>query len=397
MAFFIYEKKLRKNLSYLREKEELMQYKILETHTQMPIENFFRIGKRDGNAKRNFLFLSKVIGKHLETNPKQMRDVASDLVTLVPWVEKEDLCIGFAETATGLAMEIASQFGCSYISTTRDCFDGKIPICFEEEHSHATTHHLYLREEKRDRIVLVDDEITTGNSMMNVIVELKKRTGAKKYTVLSILNWMNEAQKKKVQKLEKREGIRIIFQSLFVGEITEIKEETFTSNDYDICDTHHKGDMLCLPISMQRENQRLCLSGRSLMNHEDFLFLQLTARRIANRLDHILKKEWQNLVILGHGEHIYLPFLVALRLGEKRKNVCVKTTTRSPIVPDQTTIFDRTIFQDSKGETYSIYNKKLMEAADAVLFLSETDDIEQIEVPKLTSNLIPILLKEENV
>ncbi|MFQ7118904.1 MAG: phosphoribosyltransferase domain-containing protein [Intestinibacter sp.] len=44
---------------------------------------------------------------------------------------------------------------------------------FLEEHSHATNHNLYYEDLKylkdKEEIILVDDEITTGNTCINLI------------------------------------------------------------------------------------------------------------------------------------------------------------------------------------------------------------------------------------
>lgn len=57
-----------------------MKYKILKKD---PIfqndKDIFQLGKRDGNTKRNFLFLSKWIGKHLECKPSDFTKIVIEL------------------------------------------------------------------------------------------------------------------------------------------------------------------------------------------------------------------------------------------------------------------------------------------------------------------------------
>ncbi|WP_348653863.1 phosphoribosyltransferase domain-containing protein, partial [uncultured Psychrobacter sp.] len=56
------------------------------------------------NPKRAFLFVSKVLGRHIPVAPSTMRDAFTDLANLVPSdLPKPILVIGMAETAVGLS------------------------------------------------------------------------------------------------------------------------------------------------------------------------------------------------------------------------------------------------------------------------------------------------------
>lgn len=56
------------------------------------------------NPKRAFLFVSKVLGRHIPVAPSIMRDAFTDLANLVPNNLPEPiLVIGMAETAVGLS------------------------------------------------------------------------------------------------------------------------------------------------------------------------------------------------------------------------------------------------------------------------------------------------------
>ena len=152
------------------------------------LDDLIIMGKRINNPKRNFLFISKVLGKHIEAKPKVCKEIGLKLARLI--VDKEERSyknnekisvIGFAETATGLGMAVASYIKNSYyITTTRECItELKSILKFEEEHSHATTHKCFPLDKDKlvnsEKIILVDDEITTGKSMINIIKELKDK------------------------------------------------------------------------------------------------------------------------------------------------------------------------------------------------------------------------------
>jgi len=68
------------------------------------------------NPKRAFLFVSKVLGKHIPVAPSVMQRSYSDLASLVPTDLAGPICvIGMAETAVGLGAgvyrELKKQHG----------------------------------------------------------------------------------------------------------------------------------------------------------------------------------------------------------------------------------------------------------------------------------------------
>ncbi len=58
-----------------------------------------------------------------------------------------------------------------------------------------------------DTILFIEDEITTGNTILNFITEFKKLNKRTKYAVASILNWQNMAH----ASTYKEENIYIIY------------------------------------------------------------------------------------------------------------------------------------------------------------------------------------------
>ena len=150
--------------------------------------------------------------------------------------EELTLVLGFAETATGLGMAVASAIKDSYyITTTREpIIDMKSCFDFEETHSHATSHQCFLNDINHlnvDRMILVDDEITTGNTMLNLIESLENNLPYKnrKYTVLSILDWRNEDQIKLYETFCKEHNVDIEVVSLISGYIENDDNTVYTS------------------------------------------------------------------------------------------------------------------------------------------------------------------------
>lgn len=173
-------------------------------------EDIVHICKRKNNAKRDFLFVNALQGKHLCVSPSTAftlyEELAEAIRMTIPFEEKV-VVIGFAETATAIGHYIACALeNCIYyMQTTRETMEGVSPLLeFKEEHSHATEQLLYGDFEilkKCDRILFVDDEISTGNTILNFIKALENIGIQSKYSVASFLNWQNEEWSKKFDTL----------------------------------------------------------------------------------------------------------------------------------------------------------------------------------------------------
>ncbi|VTP59691.1 Uncharacterised protein [Serratia rubidaea] len=115
------------------------------------LETLFEIAERR-NPKRAFLFVSKVLGRHIPVAPRVMRQVYRQLAGQFPASLPEPvLFIGMAETAVGLGAgvfdEVRRQYRHSvYLTSTRHPVEGELLCEFKEEHSHATDHLIYLPE-----------------------------------------------------------------------------------------------------------------------------------------------------------------------------------------------------------------------------------------------------------
>ena len=141
------------------------------------------------NPKRAFLFVSKVLGRHIPVSPSIMRHAFTDLAELVPDDLPEPvLVIGMAETAVGLGAGVHQVLQqrypeAIYVTTTRHPVHGAPLLArFLEEHSHAQDQLLYgspdaeLQQQilNSKSIVLVDDEASTGKTFVNLIHALQQ-------------------------------------------------------------------------------------------------------------------------------------------------------------------------------------------------------------------------------
>ena len=142
-----------------------MKIEIKKNIYDIDLKDLIVMANRANNEKRNFLFVSKILGKHIEVKPDVCKIIGYMLASLTcerhkntnvimesfkgkennlkEWFKTEYRCkdnvavLGFAETATGLGMAVASAIKDSfYLTTTREnIIDMKSILKFEEEHS----------------------------------------------------------------------------------------------------------------------------------------------------------------------------------------------------------------------------------------------------------------------
>ena len=169
----------------------------------MPIytqENTLRLARRYRNAKRAYLLVNPLQAKHLPVSPaaalEMMEALGHQLAERYPGAS---LVVGFAETATAIGAAAARCLGegCVYLHTTREPFSpGEHWISFCEEHSHAVEQtlcadHLEAYLARTDTVIFLDDEISTGKTLRNMIAQLRERypaLGEKTLVAASILN-----------------------------------------------------------------------------------------------------------------------------------------------------------------------------------------------------------------
>ena len=140
------------------------------------------LAKRWQNSKRSYLLVNPLQAKHCPSDPGQalamMRSLGRQVAEHYPQAR---LVIGFAETATAIGATLASCLGpdCWYIQTTREnVLGGQNWVDFQEEHSHAVEQKLCgdrLAEaiEHSPQLVFVDDEFSTGQTLLNMVNQLR--------------------------------------------------------------------------------------------------------------------------------------------------------------------------------------------------------------------------------
>jgi hypothetical protein len=343
----------------------------------LPLDDLFMMAARI-NKKRSFLFVSKVLGKHFPINPNKGLLTSALLAARYYEVVKGGECasknhwvssfllnepsftrsafipkiihpliIGFAETATALGHAFFDCFeSADYVHTTREVLDGQHPvITFEEEHSHATSHRCYMpldMIENNREIILVDDELTTGKTALNIIRSIHARFPRNEYTIVSILDWRSVENRQQFKQLEKSLGITIHVVSLIAGkvQVTEQKEIAEQSEiNHGFPDRSANIEAIYLPALFEVVDFPSVLSnGR--VNHTPFLLEtgrfginsdlnRQNQQKITEAASFLKRKRsGRKTLCLGTGEFMYLPMKIAAEMGP---SISYQSTTRSPI------------------------------------------------------------------
>lgn len=168
-------------------------------------ETTLRVAKRYRNAKRAYLLVNPLQAKHMPVSPTEaltmMRTLGAGLQQEFPGAR---LVLGFAETATALGAAVASRLGpdCAFLTTTREAGEGPGWVRFLEEHSHAAEQKLWGGDldallQETDTVLFVDDEISTGKTLRNMVTQLTRRwpaLGEKTLVAASLLNRVTPEQ-----------------------------------------------------------------------------------------------------------------------------------------------------------------------------------------------------------
>ncbi|WP_436844135.1 phosphoribosyltransferase [Streptomyces subrutilus] len=183
------------------------------------------------NPKRAHLLVSQVLGKHVPQSPATVYAAGYGLGERVRALLGADgaaraVVLGYAETATGLGHCVADGLGAApYLHSTRRPVPGVEPAGgFEEAHSHATS-HLLLPEDPgllagSGPLVLVDDEFSTGNTVLNTIRDLHTRHPRAHYVVVALVDMRSPADRDRLTAFAAEIGARVDLIALASGTVT---------------------------------------------------------------------------------------------------------------------------------------------------------------------------------
>lgn len=345
---------------------------------QYSIDDLVRLAKRDNNTIRPYLYVNPIQGKHIPSSPNKITEMCETLAMKVndKYMTDSLYVIGFAETATGIASVISSYLNNVkyYQNTTREYKEDEEYIYFTESHSHARDQMLRLVDlddciNNIERIVFVDDEVTTGETICNLIdvISNKYKSKKMKFTIVSLINSMTPSRIHELENI----GIECVFLISLPFEYkknkiinTPIKKELHSvANNNIVVDC----DELCFE---SRFNPRKIIKFTDYIE-ENKQFSNLIKCKL-------ITKHYESVLVLGTEEFMYPTICVGKMLEDEgiADSVRVHSTTRSPIIASD--YYDYPLkhryqirsFYDADRITY-IYNIKSYEK---VLILTDATD-----------------------
>lgn len=284
-------------------------------------ESLFAFAERE-NPRRAFLFVSKVLGRHIPVRPSVMAGTFERLAAKIPAdLPGPVLVIGMAETATGLGAGVHRAFSVTrpdalYMVSTRHSLGTELFTRFEEEHSHATAHliHLPIDPDIREMmlsarsLILVDDEASTGQTFVNLYRALADAGLARLERVVTcvLTDWSDDAVR------------------TALGETCEQVSLLRGAYHFDEDCTATLPDMAGTSV--------VALGKWPLIPEQDWG--RLGVRHVDDCLAPDLQiKPGESVIVLGTGEFVWQPFLLAERLQRAGADVWFSATSRSPIAP----------------------------------------------------------------
>lgn len=314
------------------------------------------------NPKRAFLFVSKVLGRHIPVAPSTMRHAFTDLANLVPSDLPEPiLVIGMAETAVGLSAGVHQALQTRYpnallLNSTRhaqhddihDSSSDSLLTTFSEDHSHASQHLIYQSADTVTQaqllasktLIMVDDEASTGNTCVNVVTALRNAglTELEQVHLTTLVDWslsQNQADSAEDTIAIRLPNIDFQRHHLLSGAwtwtdapnpepITMPSVDTTEAGSHTLGDTGNWGRFPTLD---------------STDGFDNYLLKFQTAFKVFNKQAQSEKEQFdkkqlpKRILVLGSNEFVWLPFLLAEWLETQTQNSTVNFSalTRSPI------------------------------------------------------------------
>ncbi|MBO4260311.1 phosphoribosyltransferase [Streptomyces griseorubiginosus] len=317
------------------------------------------------NPKRAHLLVSNVLGKHVPQSPSVVYGHGFALgrrVRALLGAEEaaEAVVLGYAETATGLGHSVADGIGSApYLHSTRRPVAGVAPAGgFEESHSHATS-HLLLPENPGllagdGPLVLVDDEFSTGNTVLNTVRALHERYPRQRYVVVALVDMRSPADAGRLEDFAREIGARVDLVTSASGTVN-LPEDVLEKGrnlvaKYEVADLGARGCAesaataawaRSAPTNPHPAAKRVDLlwprnlpdGGRHGFTPANRTRLDHALPAMAARLAEALPQDAHRVHVLGFEELMYAPLRLARELEQiTDAEVTYSTTTRSPVL-----------------------------------------------------------------
>ncbi|AGS69293.1 phosphoribosyltransferase [Streptomyces collinus] len=308
------------------------------------------------NPKRAHLLVSHVLGKHVPQSPSVVYDHGLRLGRRVRALLGDTeaaaaVVLGYAETATGLGHCVADGLGLApYLHSTRRPVPGLTPAGgFEESHSHATS-HLLLPEDTAlltgdGPLVLVDDEFSTGNTVLNTIRDLHARHPRRHYVVVALVDMRSAEDSARLDRFADDIGARVDLVAAASGTV-RLPQDVLSKGQELVARHTPAGPEDTAPAAAHRpphdtRTTRIDLhwppalpdGGRHGFTPAHRARLETALPAMAARVAEALPATARRVLVLGFEELMYAPLRIARELERTHPaEIRYSTTTRSPVL-----------------------------------------------------------------
>ncbi|KJY43265.1 phosphoribosyltransferase [Streptomyces sp. NRRL B-1568] len=316
------------------------------------------------NPKRAHLLVSNVLGKHVPASPSRVYEAGAGLGRRVRALLGDAdagraVVLGYAETATGLGHAVADGIGLApYLHSTRRAVPGVPSVGgFEEEHSHATS-HLLLPEDPDffsgdGPLVLVDDEFSTGRTVLNTIGALHGRFPRSRYVIVALVDMRGAGDRARLTEFARELGARVEVVALASGTVS-LPDGVLERGQQLVAEASSPSAGAFVPTFLRDDcpqTQRVELGwpvglpdgGRHGFTPEHRARLEAALPGMAAKLTSVVgttrpadddaAQPPRRVLVLGTEELMYAPLRLAQALEPAFEDVRFSTTTRSPVLP----------------------------------------------------------------
>ncbi|QNG39191.1 phosphoribosyltransferase [Geodermatophilaceae bacterium NBWT11] len=333
------------------------------------------------NPRRAHLLVSRVLGKHVPADPDVVRGAGmllgrlvadrlagvdsgvaaaggdllaaavrgdsgapASLVELTRWTTDRAPCdvlvLGYAETATGLGHLVADALDTDVLHSTRRPV-GTTPFgTFEEVHSHATG-HLLLPDDPGlfagDRpVVLVDDELSTGATVMDTIRGIQAVAPRHRWVVASLVDLRTAEARVELDRFADSLGVQIDVVALATG-VVDLPVDVLARGRKLVAQRLAGDDAPPSPdaggpVAEVHTGSGIRDGGRHGFTPADRRAMESALPGIAAQVVGALGPVAGRVLVLGSEELVYLPVRVAGELSARGVDVVVSSTSRSPVL-----------------------------------------------------------------
>lgn len=290
-------------------------------HETMPLDLLCGFAARN-NARRGFLIVSRVLGRHLPSRPSAMAAAANALAARIAAdLPGPVLFVGLAETAICLGQSVHAAWAAAtarddslFLHSTRQQLDVAPIATFDEPHSHASAHLLHApaddtlaaRMARARSLVLVDDEASTGTTLVNAARAIRGVVpGIERIVTAVLTDWSDGAAYLRAM------PVAASAVALIAGKLDWRAEGT-------------------VPVSFDSPFPG-ALGRMTAHSNVGRRGIDRDPPGIAARAAALAGPAPERLLVLGTGEFTYIPFVLARALEAAGHDVVMQATSRSPV------------------------------------------------------------------